>query len=66
MFRAIEKWIGKIDFDLGSEEGTRPLSNKMTQEQLERIYRSPNGPDYVEVVPESEKKKGEEVSHETL
>ena len=60
MFRAKEQWIGKVHFDLGSEIGTRPLTNNMPQEHLQRIFNSHNGSDYVEVVPEAEKKNGQE------
>ena len=63
MFVAKEKWIGKVDFDLGSEIGTRPLSNAMPQEHLKRIFETVNGSEYVEVVVvESKKAKGKEVS----
>lgn len=64
MFAVKEKWIGKIDFDLGTEIGTRTLTNNMPQAHLERIYKSRNGADYVEIVPEPEKKKGEEVAND--
>lgn len=64
MYKVKADYEGKIDFDLGADVGTRTLSNKMPQAHLERIYKSRNGADYVEIVPEPEKKKGEEVAND--
>lgn len=54
MYVVKENMDGKIDFDFGSEVGTRTLSNKLPQELLERIYNGPYGSSYVT------KKKGAE------
>lgn len=61
MYAVKEKWVGKIDFDLGTDIGTRTLSKSMPQEHLERIYASRNGSEYVEKL--AEKKNEEEVNN---
>ena len=47
MYVVKENMEGKIDFDFGSEVGTRTLSNNLPQALLERVYNGPYGSTYV-------------------
>lgn len=59
MLKVKEGMEGKVEFDFGSEIGTRTLSDKLPQEHLQRIAQLPDGHLYVE---EFEKKPKKEVT----
>jgi hypothetical protein len=59
MLEVKKEWDGKVDFDFGSEIGTRTLSNKLPQALLQRVSALPNGSDFVAKKKDDPKKEKE-------
>lgn len=66
MLKVKEEMAGKVEFDFGSEIGTRKLSNNLPQEQLQRIAKLSDGHLYVEEVVEEKKNEKEVSDGETI